>query len=80
MQILKIAFIFGKNGANQPKNEIELRFLEAAEYGNIPTVRRMLEGFFIFLLELEGCRGPENLPEKATFSLLYLMQFLKKII
>ena len=39
------AFIFGKNGANQPKNEIELRFLEAAEYGNIPTVRRMLEGF-----------------------------------
>lgn len=37
------AFIFGKNGANQPKNDIELLFLEAAEYGNIPTVRRMLE-------------------------------------
>ena len=37
------AFIFGKQADAEPKNDIELRFLEAAEYGNIPTVRRMLE-------------------------------------
>ena len=54
MQILEKAFIFGKNGANQPKNEIELRFLEAAEYGNIPTVRRMLEGFFFYYYNLKA--------------------------
>lgn len=41
------AFIFGKQAGAEPKNDIELRFLEAAEYGNIPTVR--IVGFASYL-------------------------------